>query len=59
MTTENAIIPIPVIPPNVTCAGPMVLSTAPAAEQDAELAVWLKKAPTVMINLGSGLWVRA
>lgn len=53
MDTEGAAIPIDVIPANVTRAGPMVISSAPAAEQDPELAAWLAKAPTVLINLGS------
>jgi hypothetical protein len=53
MNTEGASIPVDFIPPNVTCAGPIVLSSASAAEQDAEMAKWLKDAPTVMVNLGS------
>lgn len=53
MNTEGAAIPVDVIPANVTCAGPIVLSSAPAAEQDAEMAAWVKRAPTVLINLGS------
>lgn len=53
MDTAGASIPLEVIPGNVTAAGPMVLSSAPVAEQDPELAAWLEKAPTVLINLGS------
>lgn len=53
MNTEGASIPVDYTPPNVTCAGPIVLSSAPAAEQDAEMAKWLKRAPTVLVNLGS------
>lgn len=56
-TTEGASIPMDFVPPNVTCAGPMVLSGAPASEQDPELAAWLKRAPTVLINLGSNVAV--
>ncbi|KAH6685851.1 hypothetical protein F5X68DRAFT_209414 [Plectosphaerella plurivora] len=52
-STEGASIPVDYVPPNVTCAGPIVLSAGSAAEQDPELAAWLKKAPTVLINLGS------
>jgi hypothetical protein len=43
------------IPKNVIAAGPIFLSSAPAAEQDAKLATWLEKAPTVLINLGSSV----
>jgi hypothetical protein len=53
MDTAGASIPLEVIPGNVTAAGPIVLSSAPVAEQDPELAAWLEKAPTVLINLGS------
>jgi hypothetical protein len=52
-TTEGASIPVDYVPPNVTSVGPISLSSAPAAEQDAELAAWMKKAPTVLVNLGS------
>ncbi|KAK7998446.1 Asperfuranone polyketide synthase afoG [Apiospora arundinis] len=37
-TMEGASIPVEVMPPNVTCTGPIVLSAAPAAVQDPELA---------------------
>jgi hypothetical protein len=47
--------PMTVIPSNVVPCGPIFLSTAPAAEQDKELATWLQKAPTVLINLGSSV----
>lgn len=53
MNTEGAAVPVDVVPANVTCAGPIVLDAAPAADQDPEMAGWLKKAPTVIINLGS------
>lgn len=53
MNTEGASIPVEVVPRNVTCAGPILLSSVPVAEQDAELAAWLKKAPTMLVNLGS------
>ncbi|KAH6693689.1 hypothetical protein F5X68DRAFT_199521 [Plectosphaerella plurivora] len=52
-TTEGASIPVDYVPPNVTSVGPISLNSAPAAEQDAELAAWLKGAPTVLVNLGS------
>jgi hypothetical protein len=53
MNTEGASVPVDVIPANVTCAGPIVLAAAPAAEQDPELTAWLAKAPTILINFGS------
>ncbi|KAF5719546.1 2-hydroxyacylsphingosine 1-beta-galactosyltransferase [Fusarium mundagurra] len=53
--TQGAMIPVEVLPPNVTCAGPIILSGPPADQQDPETATWLKKAPTVLINLGSNL----
>jgi hypothetical protein len=48
-----ATVPVDVIPQNVSCAGPIVLSSAPAEEQDPELVEWIKQKPTVLINLGS------
>jgi hypothetical protein len=47
--------PLSVIPYNVIPCGPIFLSSAPAAKQDAELAAWLENAPTVLINLGSSV----
>ncbi|KAJ8068866.1 hypothetical protein OCU04_002550 [Sclerotinia nivalis] len=45
--------PFDIIPENVIQCGPIYLSTAPASEQDPELAEWLKTSPTALINLGS------
>jgi hypothetical protein len=56
-TTEGATIPLDYLPPNVTCAGPIVLSGATAAQQDPELTAWLKKAKSVLVNLGSNVAV--
>ncbi|KAH7245301.1 hypothetical protein BKA59DRAFT_526878 [Fusarium tricinctum] len=53
--TEGAMIPVEFVPPNVTCVGPILLSGAPATEQDPETAAWMKRSPTVLINLGSNL----
>jgi hypothetical protein len=47
--------PISVLPPNVIPVGPIYISTELAADRDPELAAWLKKAPTVLINLGSSV----
>jgi hypothetical protein len=44
---------MPVVPSNVVACGPIFRSSAPAADQDLELAAWLTQAPTVLINLGS------
>jgi UDP:flavonoid glycosyltransferase YjiC (YdhE family) len=52
-TLAEAEYPLPVIPPNVTACGPILFSSAPAAQQDPELAKWLERAPTVLINLGT------
>jgi hypothetical protein len=57
VTTEGASIPADYIPPNVTVTNPIILSVAPASQQDPELVEWLKKAPTVLINLGSTVMV--
>jgi hypothetical protein len=45
--------PLPFIPQNVIPCGPIVLSTAPAYQQDPDLATWITRAPTILINLGS------
>lgn len=45
--------PISVIPASVVPCGPIYLSVASAADQDPNLASWLQRAPTVLINLGS------
>jgi hypothetical protein len=47
--------PLSVIPDNVVPCGPIFLSSSPAVEQDPELSAWLDQAPTVLINLGSGV----
>ncbi|KAI9641699.1 hypothetical protein NHQ30_009555 [Ciborinia camelliae] len=47
--------PFDIIPENVVQCGPIFLSTAPASDQDQELAEWLKNSPTVLINLGSSV----
>ncbi|OHF03134.1 hypothetical protein CORC01_01518 [Colletotrichum orchidophilum] len=51
--TAAAAIPLDLVPANVTATGPIVVSVASAAEQDPELAGWLARAPTVLVNLGS------
>ncbi|KAH8655235.1 hypothetical protein BX600DRAFT_469359 [Xylariales sp. PMI_506] len=51
---EGASIMPDYIPDNVTVTGPLVLSSASAEEQDAELVDWLKHGKqTMLINLGS------
>ncbi|KAI0551673.1 hypothetical protein F4679DRAFT_593066 [Xylaria curta] len=49
----GASIPLVFTPPNVTSVGPIILEDRPVTEQDPELASWLLRAPTVLINLGS------
>jgi hypothetical protein len=52
----EASLPISVIPPNVTFAGPIVLSSTPLNMQDPELASWLASGPgTLLVNLGSSV----
>ncbi|KAI0000585.1 hypothetical protein F4779DRAFT_147380 [Xylariaceae sp. FL0662B] len=53
-TMSEASVPVDVVPQNVTCTGPIVLSLGPAEEQDPALAAWLSRAPTVLVNLGGG-----
>lgn len=53
-TMPEASVPVNVVPQNVTCTGPMTLSLTTVAEQDEELARWLTRGPTVLVNLGSG-----
>lgn len=52
---DGAALPLPYVPPNVTRVGPMPVSVAPAAEQDPDLAAWLARGPTILINLGSAV----
>ncbi|KXH42941.1 hypothetical protein CSIM01_01695 [Colletotrichum simmondsii] len=51
--TAAASIPLNSVPANVTTTGPIVISVASAAEQDLDLTLWLRRAPTVLVNLGS------
>ncbi|RLL97770.1 hypothetical protein CFD26_101966 [Aspergillus turcosus] len=41
------------VPDNILPCGPILLPTASVEKQDPELASWLRKAPTVLINLGT------
>jgi hypothetical protein len=52
-TLPGASLPLEVVPESVTCAGVILLDSAPAVEQDPELTQWVQRAPTVVINLGS------
>ncbi|KAH9909670.1 UDP-Glycosyltransferase/glycogen phosphorylase [Xylariomycetidae sp. FL2044] len=52
-TVEGGSIPLSVIPNGVIQAGVLMLESAPAAEQDAELVEWLEGRDTVVVNLGS------
>lgn len=53
MSFPEAEFPLGYIPDNIHVAGPLVLDAAPAETQSPELAGWIKKAPTMLINLGS------
>lgn len=50
---DEAALPFHPVPANVSAVGPIVISTAPAAEQDAALAEWLAQRPTLLVNMGS------
>ncbi|KAH7305774.1 hypothetical protein B0I35DRAFT_413592 [Stachybotrys elegans] len=52
-TLPEANLPVESLPEDTRFYGPIVIDTAPVAEQDPELAVWLKRAPTVLVNLGT------
>ncbi|KAK8046118.1 hypothetical protein PG996_014182 [Apiospora saccharicola] len=56
-TLPGASIPLDYTPPNVTCVGPLILSSPPAAEQDPELAAWQQQdnTSTVLVNLGGSV----
>ncbi|EHK23399.1 glycosyltransferase family 1 protein [Trichoderma virens Gv29-8] len=53
MSYPEANFPLEFIPDNFRVVGPLVLDVAPAETQSAELAGWIKKAPTILVNLGS------
>jgi len=54
-TAPAATIPVDFIPQNVTCTGPITLSATSAQEsqESQDLLQWLRRKPTVLINLGS------
>ncbi|KAJ3499835.1 hypothetical protein NLG97_g14 [Lecanicillium saksenae] len=52
-TMPAASVPVDVVPQNVTCTGPIVLSPASAESIDPELVQWLRPKPTILVNLGS------
>ncbi|KAL0058554.1 hypothetical protein AAF712_014766 [Marasmius tenuissimus] len=41
------------VPENVTSCGPFIFPYVPVGEKDPELARWLGRGPTVLVNLGS------
>ncbi|PWI76241.1 glycosyltransferase family 1 [Purpureocillium lilacinum] len=55
MAFPEAGLPLDFIPSHVMPVGPIVLDVATADKQDEELASWLKRAPTVLVNLGSAV----
>ena len=55
MSFPEASLPMAILPDGTAHCGPSVLETAPVEEQDAELAEWLSKAPTMLVNLGSSV----
>jgi hypothetical protein len=53
MAFPQGSIPVDYIPPHVTCCGPIVRDLATVQEQDKHLHKWLKRADTILVNLGS------
>jgi hypothetical protein len=53
-TLPEASLPLYKVPQNVSCLGPMSLYLGDAEEQDPDMAKWLARGPTVLVNLGSG-----
>ena len=49
----EASIPVDFVPDHVKCCGPIVRDVAPVHEQDPGFAAWLRRAPTMLVNLGS------
>ncbi|KAM3076100.1 hypothetical protein ACMFMG_006382 [Clarireedia jacksonii] len=43
----------PYIPPNITTCGPILLPSYPLEKIEPDLFSWLKRKPTVLVNLGS------
>ena len=41
------------VPSTLATCGPIYLSSAQIYDQDRELAEWLKKRPTILVNLGT------
>ncbi|KAH7302842.1 hypothetical protein B0I35DRAFT_455445 [Stachybotrys elegans] len=52
-TLPEANLPVDWIPEDTKFFGPVVVDAGPAAKQDPEVARWLSRAPTILINLGS------
>jgi hypothetical protein len=42
-----------VVPPHLTTCGPIIRPAAPVSEVDPELDAWLKRGPTIFVNLGT------
>lgn len=42
-----------VVPDNVTLCGPILVPAVPVEEEDPELASWLDRGPTMLVNLGT------
>ncbi|KAF4468825.1 glycosyltransferase family 1 [Fusarium albosuccineum] len=51
----EASLPMEFIPEGAKYCGPIVLERASLQEQDAEMAEWLRRAPTMLVNLGSSV----
>ncbi|KAK6834996.1 hypothetical protein PG987_009690 [Apiospora arundinis] len=50
---SGATLPLDTVPKGVVGTNSIILRTATAAQQDPEIADWLQRAPTLLINMGS------
>jgi predicted MPP superfamily phosphohydrolase len=52
-TIPEANFPMTVFPSHLKFCGPIALESAPAEEKDPQLVAWIKRARTIIINLGT------
>lgn len=51
--TPECDFPFEKVPSNITACGPIMLESPPLSVADPELELWMQRAPTVLINLGT------
>ena len=47
------------VPSNVTPCGPIILPATPVSQIDPELASWLQRGPTILVNMGTHYMIDA